>query len=549
MMVFFFVIQPVNGQMLKNIEKANIQNLKKLLADYENDFIQKNRVDSSDFKNYSDRCVELIHRYISLSEKHSDGLLTESAFSHLEKLNRQKMLHLFLHEATTDSVRIKLKTTFTQTYLPKNCIKENEAIVNFWIHDNKIYAFIVRVDTVVLTRVQGSAENIKARMMELISPLFLNHDLLNLTFDYKLSFQLYNQLFLPLEKHLHHVKTINIIPDKFLLNFPFELLVTDTTKKEKVNGEILYQDFKNIKYLVHNYAVFYNYSTSALCPEMLTVSAKKQIGRRLLTMSDPLVENFSISDNSEIDIVSKYDLKNSDFSSDEINRVSRLLWRHDNLKAEEVTKEYFFKNGRNYRWIYLAQPGILNNTNPLFSGVKFSNANRKNNISSNWLSCTDVLQCYLRADLLTLSFSKLVPPLSEQNDGMIALPQAFLLSGIKSVVFSLWEINSISTSQFMSKFYWELKYKRQTNVNALREAKLASMKDTIKFSDQKISLAHPFFWAGFRLIGYPRVTSPSNAPIPPWGVVLIIYFIVSVIGVTIARKTLPSKNKVHNVKS
>ena len=132
---------------------------------------------------------------------------------------------------------------------------------------------------------------------------------------------------------------------------------------------------------------------------------------------------------------------------------------------------------------------------------------------------------------------------------MIALPQAFLLSGIKSVVFSLWEINSISSSQFMSKFYWELKYKRQTNVNALREAKLASMKDTIKFPDQKISLAHPFFWAGFRLIGYPRVTSPSNAPIPPWGVVLIIYFIVTVIGVTIARKTLPSRNKVHNVKS
>jgi len=145
--------------------------------------------------------------------------------------------------------------------------------------------------------------------------------------------------------------------------------------------------------------------------------------------------------------------------------------------------------------------------------------------------------------MITMSSLKLVPPLSEQNDGIVTLPQSFIFSGIKSVVFSLWEINSISNSQFMSKFYWELKYKRQTNVRALQEAKLASMKDTIKFSELKISRAHPFFWAGFRLIGYPRVTSPSNAPIPPWGIVLIVYFIVIVIGLTIARKTLPTKGE------
>jgi len=539
-MVFLIFNQAVNGYELNDVEKSTIQDFKKMLMTYEKDLIQNSRIDSIYFYKYSQDYAQFIDLYISLSEKYSDGQLIELAYSNLGKLKNQKMLYLFLSETLSDTTINKLINHFTQPYLHKKCLKENEAIVDFWIHNDKIHVFTVTVDTVVLTRLSDSAEIIKEQIMELTSPLFLTHDLLNLKFDYNLSFQLYKQLFYPVEKHLKYVKTINIIPDNFLLNLPFEVLVTDTTKMNNINGDILYQDFKKLKYLIHNYAIFYNYSTNAFCLEMSGVRSKKQIGRRLLTMSDPLIENNFAAVNSKTDVVSKYQLKNSDFSAEEVKRVSRLLWRHDNLKGAEVTKEYFFNNMQNYRWIYFAQPGVLNNTNPLSSGVLFSNTNQKNNGKLRWLSCADVLQSYLHADMITLSFLKLIPPFSEQNDGIIALPQSFILSGIKSVVFSQWEINSISTSQFMSKFYWELKYKRQTNVWALREAKLASMKDTIVFSDQKISRAHPFFWAGFRLIGYPRVTSPSNAPIPPWGVVLIIYFIVIVVGVTIARKTLPS---------
>ncbi|MBL7092769.1 CHAT domain-containing protein [candidate division KSB1 bacterium] len=540
-LIFFIFSHPAKSYELNENEKSTIQDFKKILLDYEKIFIQKSRVDSTDFKNYSDSYAELIELYISLGEKYSDGQFTDLAFSHLEKFKSQKMLYLFLHATISDSTINKLKNILSQTYSSEKCLKENEAILDLWIYNDIIHIFTVTVDTVVLTRLHVSAAKIKEQILELTSTLFLNHDLLNLKFDYHLSFQLYNQLFHPVEKHLEHVNTINIIPDNFLLNFPFEILVTDTTITNNFSKDILYQDLKELKYLIHKYAIFYNNSTQPLCPELFEDGSSKNIGRRLLTMSDPLMEIKSNVSGSKIDVVSKYDLKNSDFSADEVRRVSRLLWRHDNITGEEVIKDYIFNKGRNYRWIYLAQPGILNNTNPLSSGLLFSNTNKSDNSALNWLSCSDVMQSYLRADMITLSFVKLIPPFSEQNDGIIALPQSLILSGIKSVVFSLWEINCISNSQFMSKFYWELKYKRQTNVKALREAKLASMKDTIKFLDQKISRAHPFFWAGFRLIGYPRVTSPSNAPIPPWGIVLIIYIIVIVIGLTIARKTLPTK--------
>jgi len=541
-MLFFIFSRPVIGYDLNDIEKSTVQDLKKMLMTYEKGFIQKSQVDSTDFRNYLDSYAELIELYISLGEKYSDAKLTNLAYSNLEKFKNQKMLNLFFSAELPDTTINKLKNFFNKTYPPEKCLKENEAILHFWIHKNMIHVFTVTVDSVIVTRLQVFAEKIKEQIKALISPLFLNQDLLNLKFNYHLSFQIYQQLFQPIEKNLDHVNTINIIPDNFLLNFPFELLVTDTTKTNDFNKDILYHDFKELKYLIHKYAIFYNYSMQPLCPELFENVLSKNIGRRLLTMSDPQIEKKSIASSSEPDLISKFNLKSSDFSADEIRRVSRLLWRHDNLTGHDVTKDYLFNNGRNYRWIYLALPGILDNVNPLSSGLLFSNSNKQDSSKSRWLSCAETMRGSLAADMITLSYVKLIPPFSEQNDGIIALPQSLILSGIKSVVFSLWEINNISTSQFMSKFYWELKYKRETNVKALREAKLASLKDTIKFSKQKISRSHPFFWAGFRLIGFPRVTSPSNAPIPLWGIILIIYFIVIVIGLTIARKTLPTKN-------
>jgi len=93
----------------------------------------------------------------------------------------------------------------------------------------------------------------------------------------------------------------------------------------------------------------------------------------------------------------------------------------------------------------------------------------------------------------------------------------------------------------MSKFYWELKYKRQTNALALQEAKVASMKDTFDYSGHTISRAHPYFWATFQLIGNPKIRPPSPNKIPPWGVVIIVYVMVAVISLYITRKTLPGR--------
>jgi hypothetical protein len=108
---------------------------------------------------------------------------------------------------------------------------------------------------------------------------------------------------------------------------------------------------------------------------------------------------------------------------------------------------------------------------------------------------------------------------------------------VKSVLFNQWHVESNSTSEFMAKFYWELKYKRQTNALALQQAKIASLKGTFGFSEQKISRAHPHFWASYLLVGNPNIRAPFKERISQNGIVIIVYVLVIFVALFIARKT------------
>lgn len=65
------------------------------------------------------------------------------------------------------------------------------------------------------------------------------------------------------------------------------------------------------------------------------------------------------------------------------------------------------------------------------------------------------------------------------------------------MLVSQWKVSSASTSQLMVNFYRSLEAnERQPNANkaeALRDAALKSMKDQ--------RYRHPFYWAGFVMIG------------------------------------------------
>jgi len=591
--VIIFLSLTIQLFAVNDSEKNNIKSLNNIINDYEAEFYNTGKIDSSDFFICSQIYTQLIELYISLGNQYSEELFFQLAFAYLEKLKNLRLFDLFAENITTDSTGLKiLKRNFHITsdyfrfknellfnqsdsdnifikikkskelsnrildsvkisdsklsffllmqkpadilYLQTECLSPNEAIVDYWIQRNKIIVFIVTPDTFIVNNWQFSAKKTEQQIIELTSMFYRNQNVLDLKFNHKLSYQLYQNLFQPIEKYFKHGQIIILIPDNFLNNFPFGLLVSDTSEIDTLKDNVLYKNCKEFDYLIHTFN--YNYSLAAIYADVLKNDSKKKLGRKLLTMSEPVIKNNDKINNDE----TGYNLAddNSNYSADEIKRVSRLLWRHDNLKGSEVTKNYFFEKGRNYRWIYLALPGVLNNLAPLSSGILFSSDDKNEHANKIWFDCSEAMKSTLRTDMLTLSSCKLNPCFSKNNKGIVAFPQSFLFAGVRSVVHSQWSINSISTSQFMSKFYWELKYKRQTNAKALQEAKIASMHDTFKYADMEISRAHPYFWAGFRLIGSVKVVSPSNAPIPPWGVVIIVYIILITGAWIITKKTV-----------
>jgi|GEM_PF-1907896 len=484
-----------------------------------------------------------LYRFQPGSIDPSDSIQYADSVTKNESIRFQNSMQLFQDSVRSVDPNLYLLLLFQQPLHLKEIqqyyLHQNQIILDFWVHDDRLFVFIIASDAITIFQYELAAGKIKSKIFELMSPLHQNQDLLQLKFDYRLAYQLYQQLFQPLEKYVQHFKEIIVIPDHFLTGFPFEILVTDTSFKKHVPAkDILYNNLSALPFLVYRNAFSYNYSIKALAPQLMKLQIVNNLGRRLLAMSEPIITSSSNYSSFEIDEM-YFQFQTMNATSSEVKKVTRLLWWYDNLKNEWVTKNYFFSNGRDYRWIYLALPGIFNNSHPMNSALLFTQDYSDSIVSTAWLTAGEVMKHRLSADLLTMTGCQILPLAGEVNQGIIALPQSFLYTGVKSVLFNQWRVNSSSTGEFMAKFFWEIKYKRQTNVLALQQAKIAFLKSSYSFSGQKISKAHPHFWASFMLIGNPNVRSPFKERIPQWGVIIIVYCIVIIVSLFITRKTRP----------
>jgi len=85
---------------------------------------------------------------------------------------------------------------------------------------------------------------------------------------------------------------------------------------------------------------------------------------------------------------------------------------------------------------------------------------------------------------------------------------AFEQSGARSVVATLWSIDE-ATSELMTAFYAAMSRGSSTSL-ALRQAKLEMLQRRLRMGNTEVSLAHPFFWAPFILVGTPP---PAQRPV------------------------------------
>ncbi len=104
----------------------------------------------------------------------------------------------------------------------------------------------------------------------------------------------------------------------------------------------------------------------------------------------------------------------------------------------------------------------------------------------------DAMNKPLRAQLVTLSACKAAGARAFAGEGLVGFSWAFLRSGARQVVAGLWQVDDESTLQLMRSFYSAMRVKRLAPADALREAKLQTLRAGGAY-------AKPYYWGPFQL--------------------------------------------------
>jgi CHAT domain-containing protein len=135
--------------------------------------------------------------------------------------------------------------------------------------------------------------------------------------------------------------------------------------------------------------------------------------------------------------------------------------------------------------------GSGRNDNPLFrSGIILSGSSTEDGV----VTAYEVKNLnFDKTDLVVLSACETGSGEIRNGEGVYGLQRAFLISGIRNVLMSLWKVDDEATQELMVAFYNNL-LSNPDKTDALQKAQMQLMN---KYPD-------PFFWGGFVLIGKPN---------------------------------------------
>lgn len=182
----------------------------------------------------------------------------------------------------------------------------------------------------------------------------------------------------------------------------------------------------------------------------------------------------------------------------------------------QATKQDFIQRATDYKMYHFAMHALMDESDHLHSSLVFQNGEH--------LRYHELYGLHFPADLVVLSACNTGMGKLENGEGLMSLSRALTYAGVRSSVYSLWEVPDEETAEIMLSFYKHLK-SGETKAEALAQAK----RDFLANNPMK---SHPFFWAGFVINGNTSaISDPVNPSTYLWfvvgvliGVVLLIFF-------------------------
>ncbi len=295
--------------------------------------------------------------------------------------------------------------------------------------------------------------------------------------------ELYDQLLAPAAKQLEGKSALVIVPDGALWGLPFQAL--------RPGGE---------KFLVEEVAVSYAPSLTVL-REMTKSRRRPAHGSGgdsvLLAFGNPaLGQNASGSAAAPHLSGALFPLPEAE---KQVNLLAQLYGaaRSRVYTGAAASEEKAKTESARFSVLQFATHAVLNDANPMYSHVVLSHPAGEG--EDGLLEAWEMMNLNLRADMVVLSACETARGRVGAGEGVIGMTWALFVAGSPTTVVSQWKVESASTTELMLEFHRSLKggaKETTSKAQALRQAALKLLRGT--------EYRHPFYWAGFVLVGDSR---------------------------------------------
>ena len=300
-----------------------------------------------------------------------------------------------------------------------------------------------------------------------------------------------------------------VIPDGRLAYLPFELLLTEVPDMQHPPA------YNTLPYLLRQTTVRYEYSAGlALLSPVLRKASSFFAGYAPMYGGD-----WSAATTRDgrggcrgAEATDFAPLRNN---QTEVTQIAKMLGGRS-FVAGNATEVQFRQHAQEPRIVHLAMHGFLNDCDPLYSGLVFSQqggsgsssgSSEKDSVaedSDGFLHAYEIYNLHLNADLAVLSACNTGRGQLAKGEGVISLARAFKYAGCANILMSLWQADDQATAQIMQDFYRHLQEGLGKDA-AVRQAKLDYL--------QSNNRSHPFFWGAFVLIGDDQPLKQSSGRI------------------------------------
>lgn len=293
----------------------------------------------------------------------------------------------------------------------------------------------------------------------------------------------------PVQGLLSGKKTIIVLPDGVVNAIPFDLLSVDAGGYRPLFRDYVVSVAPSLRFI-----------------EYAGKRKRQRQGEGLFAVADPVyAKGPRIAGLSETEV--RAATRGSHYlryfsrlpeTRTEVQAIARLFGaeRVETVLGDKATESSLKRADlRPFRYIHLATHGILGGEVPGIGEPALVLADEPG--EDGFLTASEVAQLKLDADLTVLSACKTGTGEYYTGEGVMGLSRAFLVAGSRSVLVSLWEVESKATERLMVAFYRYLRAGVDAP-EALRRAKLDMIAEAQRTDPKQ---AHPFFWAPFILFG------------------------------------------------